>query len=274
MKNNAVEKLSKKSNGFYLLVFFIVFIGALLISLILKSIQLYNQAHFTSKSIMVLIVTPEDSHIMRIDTESKKISQLKITDVQINAKNLKNASINTGVPLHASLTVDKSIENIQDVFTVGNMIKLLASNKITFNQLNEWDGIKIALESQKVSPEDHTVREIKNYIHDRSIISQIDKELYELFRDPEVINEQISIEVVNATSVTGLASSVAKMLENGGYSVVSIRSSDTASSSIQTNENASITAGHIQKIFSFPVSNRGKNAVADIRIVIGEDAIQ
>jgi hypothetical protein len=223
---------------------------------------------------MVLIVTQDDSHIMRLDTKDKKISHLKIFDVKLDAHNLKNASINTGVPLHAGVIVKNSTDDSRDIFSLGNVLTLLLSNQTELVQINEWDMIRIAYEAKKIPLDNQTFKEIKNYVHDRSIISQIDHELYELFRDPEVINEQVSVEVVNATSVSGLASSIAKMLENGGYTVVSIRSSETENSSIQTNDTSSITAQHIQKIFSFPVKASGKNAVADIRIVIGDDAIE
>lgn len=274
MTNSALKTLSKKSNGFYLAVFFILFVTALVISICIRSIHLYNSAYFTSDSIMVLVVTEKNSHIMRLDTQSNKISQLKISDVALDASNLKNASINTGVPLHAAIQITGAESEIDQLLQLRSAIGLLVSGDLKLTQLNEWDILRIAYEARKVPSENRVLKDIKNYVHDRSIISQIDHELYELFRDPEVINEQISVEVINATSMSGLASSVAKMLENGGYTVVSIRSSDPAKSSIQTNSPDTITAYHIQKIFDFPVTPLGKNAVSDIRVIIGDNAVE
>ncbi|HRN96169.1 MAG TPA: LytR C-terminal domain-containing protein [Candidatus Levybacteria bacterium] len=275
MKHGELGSLiAKKNNGFYLTVFFIFFGTAILLSLVARGITLYNNAQFTGNSIMLLVVTEKNSHIMRLDKATQQLSLLKIVDVAIDTDDISTASIRTGVPIHAAIIIKNPTADIRDIVTVGGIIKLLMSNGVSLIQLNEYDAVNIAYAAQKIPSDRTTVKEIKNYIDDRSIISQIDHELYELFRDPEVINERISIEVVNATNISGLATSVAQMLENGGYTVVAIRSSQVQKSMIQTNNTETITAKNVKKIFGFPQTSLGKNAVADIRIVIGEDTEQ
>ncbi len=276
MKHSALSSLfAKKSNGFYLAIFFIFFAITIIFSLVLKGINVYKNASFTGDSIMLLVVTNRDSYIMRLDKKNEQLSLLKIYDAEIDTNNLTRASIRTGVPLHGAFKITDPNADIRDIVTVKGVVQLILRNDIKLIHLNELDALRIAYAAQKITTENTTVREIKNYVNDRSIISQIDTELYELFRDPQIINERISIEVMNATTTSGLATAVAHMLENGGYTVVAIRSSDIQkNSSIQTQLTDPVTVQDIKKIFRFPETSLPKNAVADIRIIIGEDAIE
>lgn len=273
-KKSLSNNLSKRSNGFYLSIFLLLFSIALIISLVLRGVQLYKDSHFTGDSIMMLVVLSSDSYILRLDTDTQELSLLRIYDTEIDAKNLTVASIRTGVPLQGAMVLGESESDIDNITSTGGMIRLLMSNNISLIQLNEFDALKFAYAAQRIPPEQKTLKEIRNYIYDRSIISQIDHELYELFRDSKVINERVTIEVVNASDTSGTATAVAQMLENGGYTVVAIRSGDTQASQLQMNDKETVTAQHIMKVFAFPVENLGKNAVADIRVIIGDDTVQ
>jgi len=272
-KNNSIKIAFGKSNGFYLVVFFIFFISAIIISISLKAIDQFNNAHFSGTSINTLVVTQQDSYLMRLDNQSGTLSVLRIDNTKIDTENLTAASVKTGVPIHAAMILKDETDSIDSVVKTGEMVRLLITNKISLIQLNQYDALKFANSAQKIDTENKTVKEIKNYVDNRSVISQIDSELYELFRDPEIINERTSIEVVNATSQNGLATAVAQMLENGGYTVVGIRSSEIQKSVIQTNIPDTLTVQTVKKIFSFPVAPSGRNAVSDIRIVIGDDSL-
>lgn len=266
-------KEKREGNGFYLVIFFVIFISALLIASVFKVVNLYKSSYFITNS-YTLLVSANDPYILRLDTERRNLSILHIKNGNLNPQHITDSSIQAAVPIHASIVIeDYEVSDIKKLLSSTEMLKFIIQGDITLNQLNEFDVVKFMHLASKVPTDNITIKEIDNYTEYDSgdILNQIQDELYELFRDPDVINERVSIEIVNATSTNGLATSISQMLENGGYNIVAIRSGNTLESQIQTNIGDSETLKHITKIFPYPVKPPEKNSVSDIRIIVGAD---
>ncbi len=269
-------KDKKASNGLYLIVFFVIFFVLILTALILKGINLYQSSHFKTDNYTIL-VSADEPHILRLDTQRNTLSILHIKEGDIDPSNVTKAGISSSVPLQASIHLKNTeIEDISSILSVSQMLRLMLQGNLVLNRINEFDLIKFVYAAARVPDDSITRKEINNYLESESdqVLAQIKGELYELFRDPNIINERVSIEVVNATSVSGLATAVGQMLENGGYNVVAIRSGDQSRSIIQTDISDSVTLYQIQQIFPYPLSGAERNSVADIRIVISNDSIE
>src|SRR3989338_6600136 len=95
----------------------------------------------------------------------------------------------------------------------------------------------------------------------------------DLFRDNEIINEKITIEVVNSSNVSGAGNKLAQMLKNMGCNVIAIRTSEDSMSSkmIVRIDKDSYTAKKLKNYLSMPVEQRNEVSVSDITIVIGQD---
>ena len=275
MANKVLHRLTalKKGNGTYLIIFFLLFILAIGIALGIRGLNLYQSSQFITNSFTVLI-TAEEPYIIRLDSRQDTLSILHIKDALLDTQHLTKASIDAAVPIQASITlVDGEIENIDQVLSVGAILRQIAQGKVQLTGMNEFDVVKFMYLAKKVPHENISRKEIEDYIANTAVLGQIEEDLYELFRDPTVINERISIEVVNATQISGLATTVSHMLENGGYNVVAIRSEDTQKSVIQSSLSDSVTLTQLKQTFPFPIAARSENAVSDIKIVIGTDVL-
>lgn len=266
-------KDKKESNGFYLILFFVLFFSLLIIASLVKIVNLYHTSNFISKSFNLLI-SANDPYILRLDTGRRNLSVLHIKDGNLDPKQLTESSIQAAVPIHASIEIDDyQVDDIKKILSSTKMLRFMIQGKLTLNQLNEFDVVKFMHIASRVPTDNITIKEIENYVEYNSgdVLNQIQDELYDLFRDLDIINESISIEIVNATSINGLATSISQLLENGGYNIVAIRSGNFTESQIQTDIENTETLKHINKIFPYPVKSPDKNSISDIRIIVGSD---
>lgn len=266
----------KKNNGTYLIVFFILFFAAILVSLIIRGIHLIQTADFT-QYMYTLLVVADDSYIVSVNTHDQKLSALHIKDVRLDSKNLLVSSMKAGIPLNGAvvLPADYHIGAIEpDLLSYGKAISVITNGKAKLYHLNEYDLLKFVFLAKQVKNEQKKFAVINNYTHNTEIQQQIKDQLYELFKDSTVINEQVSIEVVNATDTSGIATQVSQMLENAGYTVVAVDSDDAQLSSIHTAVEENESTRNLAKIFRFPQKAKQKVPIADVTVVIGADALQ
>lgn len=103
--------------------------------------------------------------------------------------------------------------------------------------------------------------------------SLLDKQITELFTDPAITNENISISVVNGSNTSGLGNSYGRIVSNSGANIVSIESPNRpiVHSSILYFGHPSYTARRISKIFGYPLVQMQKKDISDIIMQIGED---
>lgn len=264
---------SKKNNGTYLIIFFVVFFIAIIISLGIKGFSLYKSSHFITNSFTILFVA-DDPYIVKLDRSQQKLSILHIKNATADTHNLTAVSVAAAIPIQARITLQEhdDTQSINSMLTVGYMLRSIAQGDVDLFGMNEYDVLKFTYLANKIPQGAISIKEIDNYLENSAAYGQIQDDLYELFRDPTVINERVSIAVVNATQESGLATQVSRMLENGGYNVIAIRSGNAQKSVIETDLTNSTTLSQLRQIFAFAQTGKTSNQVSDIRIVIGSDA--
>ena len=101
----------------------------------------------------------------------------------------------------------------------------------------------------------------------------MDSKKAEEFRDSEIFNEKVTLEIVNSTGVDGLGSKVGFLLSNLGVNVISIRNGEANNTKISVKGKGSQTLGRIEKLFKVKAQADETNSIADITINIGKDSL-
>lgn len=103
--------------------------------------------------------------------------------------------------------------------------------------------------------------------------ARVDKTISSLFPDASIALENISIQIVNGTGISGFGNDFARVLTNSGANVVSVITSrrEVAFSTIRYYGNYSYTVEKIQKILVAKAKPLEKRNISDIIIVIGKD---
>ncbi len=271
-----MKKLPNKPNGFYLAVFFVIFVCLIVISLCIRGVKNFQDSQLQGNAWNILIQA-DDMYVLRIDQKEKKMVAMQIQDTSPLDYDLFRLSARVGIPLHGAVIFKENVsfQNFTKEFlSMGNLLSLLFTGKAEFVRMNESDMLKLYIAAKKTKKNQRVQRVVKNYLDDSRIMDQINDQLYELFKDVNVINERTSIEVINATNVSGLAREVAQMLETGGYNIVAIRSGDAQPSAINLAIDENITVKNLKMIFPFQVKEQKKTPIADVSIVIGSDILK
>lgn len=103
--------------------------------------------------------------------------------------------------------------------------------------------------------------------------TRIDKLVTSLFADSVIPQENLTIQIINATDTSGLGQRLERVLANQGVNIVAITTAQSVSdhSSMQYFNNESYTEKKYASLLRFPISKSDKQTIADITITIGED---
>jgi len=222
-------------------------------------------------------VISKKAYVMRIDNKLSTLSILALKDKSGISKNsmLEN-SIFLHIPLDGQITNEKdqindlktqllSVQAVLSIFVPNPSVHLLQMNLYDYLKLYFW-----AKQVPKRNIHEKTIQSISSYKDNNSELNII---ISNFFGDQDIINEKISVEIVNGTGINGLGSKVAQMLENTGFDVVSVSSTDENRSSaifITKSSSNSKSLQKIQNLFLFE-AKEVEQGIADIKIVLGND---
>lgn len=104
---------------------------------------------------------------------------------------------------------------------------------------------------------------------------EIDKIVAELFNDKAITEEKLSIQIVNATGVSGLANRATRLISNMGGNVVLL---STAEDSIATSEilyigEKTYTVEKLSSVLGIALKESKTAQLSDIIIIIGKDKV-
>ena len=111
----------------------------------------------------------------------------------------------------------------------------------------------------------------KNIDYQDIKIQTIDpKDFIELFKNESIFNQKVSVSVINASGVPGLAKRVADMLEATGYYVINVDSGEikNESSVIINNDTKEFMFSYL---FDVTPTVTGRGGIEDVYIVLGRD---
>lgn len=245
MKNSDIKETGSL---IYAKIFFLIFLLALFLSLSYKAITAVRDSSFKGDSFNLLVLGKENS-LVHISKSDKKIVVLKLSTKGLNKQNKIEQSMKVG------LLVDGVISG-NNISFPPPVALIFSSSGNKLSNVNSFDIGKIILYSKT---------------YETKHLDFSDDNVKNLF-DRGILEDKISVEVINATDVNGLGSNFSSALKNTGFNVVSVDSEERATKSVLSGiDPSSSTIKRLSNSLGIKISDKHKSPTADIKVMIGED---
>lgn len=272
-----MNTIKRNSNSLiYLVIFFIFFFVVIISALLYKTVRIVQDSRFTGDVFNVVIVGSK-VYAIHVDRSNKSMSYIAVKNLDPHSikRDPLAYSILLGVPIQA-LIYDTHQSDLspfdQNFFKFSHLMDIAGDPRFQKTGLNTDDLLKIYLTQKNTSPENKSTQSFSINDFHPSQYAKTDASLFELFKESDIINKQVSIQIINATEVNGLGARVSRIFENWGYDVVSVISGSQTSSQIILHTQSDIEdAQNIQQILNFPVHQDSSPSIADISIVIADN---
>jgi len=241
--------------------FFVFILGIIFISLLFKGFLIVKNSRFVDHSrFNFLISNNKDSEIISFLPQNHSVSVLKIEGKVENIHKFLEVPIDGDIR-SASLVLNKPISQVlSDIFFGFKNIK---------TNFTVLDFFRIFLFTKTTSPGNFTTRNVSVNLDEpaRDKISLI------LFSDPKISDENLSVEIINATSEYGAGNRLARLITNISGNVVLVSTSQKMQekSVILYKGKKSYTLERLSKLLGFEVMENKSQSLADIAIQIGKD---
>jgi hypothetical protein len=255
MKTRKKEESLNMRLAFYFLLTVILIIS---ISIIFKSIDVVRSSKFDGKNrFTVGLLGEEKSSLISVSPQEGTISYLS----------LKGASTKEQIEDNLSVPVNAYVKGASDAGPKNTFLKLLF-NRNDDSDLSIVDLFRLSLFSLGVDNEKIVNQETSLKENNSDYESK-------LFIDKRLQDEELDIEVVNATETPGLGNKFAEYISNSGGTVVLVRTSkEKSKESLVKYTNDSYTVDKLSKLFNFRKEKlEDVDSISDILIVIGEDSL-
>lgn len=271
-RSNQTEKsdTKKEHSPLFFLSFFLLFVGMCIgIAFVVRFFFLVKKSTFSTSSYSILIVS-QNPFIVVLDKTSPKLNIVSVP-VKIQNNRVKEG-LSLGIPIDGEIlasTQDISKNSFPDTMLLASLI--FRPWSYSYQDMTVIDSVRFTFSSLSISQKNASYYAMKlSKTGDIEGVSST--QLYDIFKDPEIINEQVSIEIINATSMQGLAGSVGQVLKNIGCNVVSITSADEKNSSRIIANNPSVTLTRVSHVLGIPSDvDPSYHGIADMRIILGQD---
>lgn len=249
----------KSSANLQFAAFFFVLVGAtILLSLILRVFFLLKESKFDGSSHFSLEVRNSKTQFLSFSPQS---SDIKILTFQ-------NTSAPFEIPKDAQITASSEINSKNLKSSLFEMMFEFPRHK----EINIVDVFRLLLFSETVKDSSITQKEVTN----KTEKTEIDSIISKYFQDPKIIEEKLSIEVINATDISGLGNKIANLVVNMGGNVILVSTGDMKKESTVEYIADSYTADKIAKILKFKKTKKesmGKS-LTDITVIIGTSYVR
>lgn len=186
---------------------------------------------------------------------------------------LKDMGKSLGIPIDAYLITRKDYvslgDDYKDISSFTNNAAIHYNDEKTTATI--LDLARLWLFSKGVSPASIKVIDLSDQADD----PQLDKTVAPIFSDTTIVNEKLSIQIINATDTSGVGSRLARYITNAGGNVVSVTSLQDASeketSSIEYSGESSYTVKKLEKLLGIKAAHVQNTGLSDIIIQIGKD---
>lgn len=243
------------------LYFFVFILGVILISLLLKGFTIIKNSKFRDDSrFNFLITNNKASQVVSFLPQNHSISVLKIEG------SIKDINKFFEVPLDGEVRYDSLDLNKTPSSLAWDIFFNFKDIKTNFTPL---DLFRIFLFTKTANPGNFALRSVSV----NSDEATRDKISLFLFSDPKIADENLSVEVVNATDVYGVGNRLARLISNisGNVILVSTSQSKEDKSVILYKGKKSYTLERLSRLLGFHFSESKDQTLADITIHIGKD---
>jgi len=236
------------------------------ISIFYKVVVLFNSGSFKQPTYNLLMLG-EDARIVHLDTERKKIVSYEIEAgrSKLLNKSIAVQSATVGVLIDGVLVFSPTEKNgdLSDFATLISFLTVKVADRVN---INEYDIFKFYLSARLIGEGDKKNESIR--VSDLPLVDVLDT-----FSDSTILEENATVGVVNSTQVDGFGSDIARALENVGYNVVDVETSEGKNSTVITNEEYKVTSRRLVKSLKIKSSAKKSSGLADITVIFGKDAL-
>lgn len=236
----------------------------IIISLVIRFFIVFKNSKYDGNArFTVAIVEKKSFRIFSFDPGSNQIAVLTVGG-KVPAEPPQRsvgAPIDGTVTVLDQLTIPSEPENA--LFTI------ITHPTQTRNDITGVDLIRLYWFAKTVSA--------KNVQEERITLpgseNDIDKTVSRLLEDTHIIDDNLSIEIVNGTDIPGMATRLERIISNAGGNVVAVSSSHEIerTSKIFYYQKPSYTEAKLQHMLGYPAFVTKTQGIADIKIIIGKD---
>lgn len=264
MKRKSVQKESKSLKTFYLYAVLVLLIIG--IALVIKLIFVIQSSKFDGKHHFTIAVTKEQ-RVKEVIAFSPQVPALAV--LTVNDENVSFTSLGReyGISSDIQLEVNNAVPLGQEVTaTLWDSVRQYTSIRTDATVI---DLVRLALLSREIIANNKVIREIT--LKDKSAANETF--IARALNDPTISSESVSIQIINASNITGVGERLSRVLTNMGANVVEVSTSHTpqSKSKIQYFGERSYTNEQIEQYLGYPVSELTRQPIADIVIILGED---
>lgn len=239
-------------------------------SLTWKAVLIVQQSKFTNQHFTLALSQNETvKELLVFDPADESMSVLRLADSKIKLNELVKQ---TGIATDGYINVNDTSSGIIN----DNISETLLSLALRYPSLQKnvtiFDAFRLSIYARNLPPNKLVIKEVSS----SELLEDplLRKTLIAFFSDDIVATENISIQVINAAGISGIAQRLERVLLYSGANVVSVTtaSKKERQSKIKYFGEETYTLGKVQNFLGFQSEILQKKTIADIVIIIGEDS--
>jgi hypothetical protein len=245
--------------------FVLLVLGLIVLSLLLKVFFVFRDSKFDgSHNFIVGFVGPTQTKLVAFNPQNKTIST-----VNINASLDKNTLAKTlEIPIDGIVKVG---HNIQDKDIAPLLLRSASPFSSSLDGLTFIDAFRLSVFAKSVQAGSVYDRDFSSDLNDvqKSTVLTLS------FTDPTIYQENLGIQIINASDVSGVGSRLANLITNIGGSPILVTTADSPqeTSKIIYYQTQSYTVKKLSAYLGFPTEESDDKGIADVIIIIGKDKI-
>lgn len=263
------KKIEPESNhSLRKVVLFLIIVAVLIIlSLSVRFMYLVKQSKYDGESRFTVVVneSEEKAIILSFNPLNKSLSKMVLKG---NRENEPAGKI-VGIPVDGTINLPGEANNESP----SSLLMYALSNPLVKKEtVTVLDVLQLYFFARTVSPANNLNEEVS--VSDD--LSSINPLALRLFSDQRIVDEQLSIEIMNGTGINGLGKRLERIIINSGGNVVAVSNSHSVEekSKILYFQNTSYTLNKLQRILNYPLELMQNQDIADIKIIVGKDGIK
>lgn len=266
MKKKISKKDDRSIKTFFLYALIVLFF--IFASLTIKTVSLLRQSKYDGRHFVLSINRGEKvEKIVGFSPsdgagQASLVSNLDIKDSELTSSTLGQE---LGLIPDANLTIASDAPANLDTASI--LTKTLWNPQSAGSDLTFIDKARLILFSKNANV---TAQEIRLPAPSNKINEIIKTQ----FSNDDISSENVTVQIINATEISGLGQRMERIVLNMGGNVVAVSTSRnrTPTSQIQYFGEITYTLKKFEKLFNFPIKKETKKPIADIVIIIGEDS--
>lgn len=253
----------------------------IIISVIIKMFFVVSQLRFDGEHNFNVLLLHKDNRfdVVSFSPNTKTASILKVQVKNKEKEMVKKLNISRLLQIPIDGVVDST--NVKQIVSFNENIDsslgmiLLNSRNLKTN-LTFIDFFRLWILSKNIPSHEVKIKEITVSLplnKEEEIL--IDKICSQIFIDNIMVEEKVSIQIINGTGVLGLGNRLAKFITNMGGNVVLVSTADEIidNSEIDYFDEKTYSYKKLKQVLNFKENKMEKEGIADLIIIIGKNSL-